>query len=302
MLSLDFFNMESQIKFQCNYCQLIFSSLGNKMRHVRTRQFSQRPTCLWCANRSADTKEKPYVCECKASFTRSDALLRHKRLLRKDCSNRLPYTSVPVAESLRVDSRKDPSQQPLGGNGTDPRLDSIPHSIDQMYQFEPLRLSSENSGWDESPKTQRTWNDSIDLPEEMDLDTRGYISSSNPSQTSFVLWNVDPFPCSSDDKRSCYPVPPSPGTVHGNPSRLSAPPRDFCPLPASGIIPTRACAQSPPASHFTIPKDQKPAPVAPTTDLALDQPWGNADGDDPLGYQPEQAVPIGGDLSPMPED
>ena len=148
MLSLDFFNMESQIKFQCNYCQLIFSSLGNKMRHVRTRQFSQRPTCLWCANRSADTKEKPYVCECKAPFARSDLLKRHKKL--KNCSNRLLDTSAPVAESLRVDSRKDLLQLPFGVNGTDPKLDSVPISIDQMYQVEALALSGENSEWEAS--------------------------------------------------------------------------------------------------------------------------------------------------------
>ena len=171
---------------------------------------------------------------------------------------------------------------------------------------------------DEPLGNQRTRNDGIDFPEKSDLDISGHISSSKASQKSLVRWEVDPYPCSLDDEESCYPVPPSPRTIHGNPSRLSAPPpRDFCPLPASGIIPISAYAQSPPASHFTIPKDQQPAPVAPTIDLALDQPWGiisepcqqtfllhdfgNADGeDDPLGYQSEQAVPIGSDLSPKP--
>lgn len=143
------------------------------------------------------------------------------------------------------------------------------------------RVDSIQTFTDKSPGNQTTWNDQIELPK----------------------WVFDPFPCTVDNTDSCYPVPPSPGTVHGNPSsRLSVP-------PASGIIDVSACAQSPPASRATVPNDQQPAPVAPTTDLTLDesqgivsklrQKAGNGEGkENPSEYQQEQAIRIGGILPP----
>ncbi|KAK8036780.1 Gti1/Pac2 family protein [Apiospora phragmitis] len=299
--------MKDQRKYECKYCSRLFRRSEHKMRHERTH-----------------TKEKPFVCDCKDSFARLDLLKRHKRLVHKDDSNKSPDMAASAVESLDVKSWKDPSQQPVGGNSTDPRLDGVPDSINQRNQVEALALSF-GSG------DQRTWINDIDLPEKMDLDISGHIPSSKPSQTSLVRWKVDPFPCSFDGSDSCYPVPPSPGTVHGNPSsRLSVPLCESYPLPASGITHVSACAQSPLASHATVPNDQQPAqvarslgrfaceplaPVAPTTDLTLDDrrgivsephqkalllhDCGNGEGEEnPSRHQPEQAVRIGRISSP----
>ncbi|KAK7937454.1 uncharacterized protein PG986_014322 [Apiospora aurea] len=116
--------MKDQRKYERNYCSRLFGRSEHKIRHERTH-----------------TKEKPFVCGCKDSFARLDLLKRHKRLVHKDDSNKSPDMAASAVESLDVKSWKDPSQQPVGGNSTDPRLDGVPDSIDQRNQVEALALS-----------------------------------------------------------------------------------------------------------------------------------------------------------------
>ncbi|KAI4856339.1 amidase signature enzyme [Aureobasidium sp. EXF-8846] len=94
----------------CPHCGRTFKRTEHLSRHVRTRESTNKPQIMMPAR--TDTKEKPFSCNCGASFGRRDLLTRHQRVSGHDPTDVPHDTPAAINTVQSVQSEGSLSNEP----------------------------------------------------------------------------------------------------------------------------------------------------------------------------------------------